>query len=132
MYNLKLKHHFDAAHKLEDYNGPCSNLHGHRWDVLVEISSGILENEMVIDFKKIKEIINILDHLTILQDIESNRKLIDVLNEYNLKVHLVAFNPTAENLAVYLKNLIFRELENVIFDSVKVTLWESPEASITV
>ena len=132
MYKLQLKHHFDAAHKLEDYDGPCSNLHGHRWDVLVEINSGILENDMVIDFKKIKEIINSLDHLTILQDIESNKKLIDVLIESNLKIHLIEFNPTAENLAIYLKNLIFSQLKNVIFDSVKVTLWESPEASITV
>jgi len=132
MYNLKLKHHFDAAHKLEDYDGPCRNLHGHRWDILVEIESPGLKNDMVIDFKKLKAIINQFDHVTILQDIDDNNQLIQVLGELNLEMRLVPFNPTAENLALYLKNLIWKEINTNVFDNVKVTLWESPEASITV
>ncbi|MFA5072084.1 MAG: 6-carboxytetrahydropterin synthase [Candidatus Pacearchaeota archaeon] len=132
MYTLKLKHHFDAAHKLEDYAGPCSNLHGHRWDILVEIEKDSLKNDMVIDFKRIKEIINQFDHVTILQDRDENNKLITVMNECGLLMNLTPFNPTAENLALHLKNLIWKELGNNAFDNVKVTLWESPEASITV
>lgn len=30
-YQLTVQVHFDAAHRIPDYNGPCSRLHGHRW-----------------------------------------------------------------------------------------------------
>ena len=137
MYTLKLKHHFDAAHKLENYDGPCSNLHGHRWDVEVEIEVDSLVKDMVIDFKEIKKIINKLDHVTILQNKESNGKLIDVMLAEHLLLYLTDFNPTAENLVLHLKNLIEQELKTgkntALRDIlVKVTLWESPEASITI
>ncbi len=35
MYTLKVKSHFDAAHRIRDYKGKCSRTHGHRWDVEV-------------------------------------------------------------------------------------------------
>lgn len=129
MYNLILKHHFDAAHKLEDYDGPCKNLHGHRWDVLVEIKTALIRNDMVIDFKKLKGLINQYDHVTILQDREENSKLIEVINDMDLALKLTPFNPTAENLCLQIKKMIDSELG---ITGTKVTLWESPEASITV
>ena len=33
MYKLKTKASFDSAHFLKDYEGKCSNIHGHRWTV---------------------------------------------------------------------------------------------------
>ena len=109
MYKLSYKTHFDAAHKLElDYSSPCQRLHGHRWNVVVEIVSKNLDrNGMIIDFKKIKNLVNELDH----------RYLNEVLD----------FNPTAENIAKYLYNKIADE----VLGKVKVTVYESPDASIT-
>lgn len=108
-YTLKLKHHFAASHHLIlDYKSPCQRNHGHTFDVLVEIVSNSLDpNGMIIDFKKIKGIINKLDHQN--------------LNE------ILDFNPTAENIAKYLQNEIRKE----VLGEVKVTIWESPNASIT-
>lgn len=107
MYILKLKHHFDACHNLKHYVGACSNLHGHRWDVEVTIKVSSLTDDMVVDFKTLKGIINELDH--------------------NYLNNLLDFNPTAENISKYLSDKIKEEtgLKN------SVTLWESPEASIT-
>lgn len=109
MFTLKLKHHFDAAHKLKlDYNSPCTNLHGHRWEIEIEIKTDQLVHSMVVDFTDIKRIINTLDHC--------------VLNE------VLEENPTAENICKYL----YKEIDKIDnFDSIKVTVWESPEASIT-
>ena len=58
MYILKLKTSFSAAHQLTNaYDEKCNaSIHGHDWKVLVEIKTEKLINNMVIDFKKIKEI----------------------------------------------------------------------------
>ena len=108
-YTLRLEHHFDAAHKLRlDHASPCQNVHGHRWDVVIEIVSNRLDKcGMVCDFKVIKGFVNELDH--------------KMLNE------VVDFNPTAENISKYLHDKIKRE----VVGEVKVTIFESPGASIT-
>jgi 6-pyruvoyltetrahydropterin/6-carboxytetrahydropterin synthase len=106
-YTLNFKHHFDSAHRLIDYDGPCAEIHGHRWEVEVTIEVDTLVNDMVVDFTILRRIIDELDHA--------------YLND------LVVFNPTAENLAGYLKEKIDKETGL----SCVITLWESPEASIT-
>lgn len=109
MYHLKLQHHFDSSHQLKlSYESPCQRLHGHRWEVVVQIWSKQLNNDgILVDFKDLKAVIDELDH--------------QYLN------HLVNFNPTAENLAKYLHNKI-----NALGDfiEVQVELFESPNASI--
>jgi 6-pyruvoyltetrahydropterin/6-carboxytetrahydropterin synthase len=114
MYKLKLKHHFDAAHQLIlDYKSPCVKLHGHRWEVEVTIKTNYLDkNGMIVDFKLLKEIINHLDHCIINDKVE--------------------FNPTAENIAKYIYEQIQRVLNSEhTVNETEVTIWESPEASIT-
>jgi len=107
MFVLRFKHHFDAAHQLFNYAGPCGQKHGHRWQVEVVIETQQLKNGMVADFKLLEEIINELDHTDL------NAKL--------------SFNPTAENIAKYLKEKIDKETGLTS----QVTVWESPQASIT-
>ena len=55
MYILKSEHSFDSAHFLSGYEGKCSNIHGHRWRVVMEIMGEKLEKSgqirgMLIDF----------------------------------------------------------------------------------
>ena len=113
MYKLQKTYHFDAAHKLKDTDRlttkKCLNLHGHRWSVKVEITTKQLFGDMVIDFGKIKKIIDLLDH----------KNLNKVLN----------FNPTAENIAYFLYNAIEVELPQVD-KKLKVTVEESPGAKV--
>lgn len=112
MYNLTLKHHFDAAHRLRlGYDSPCQRLHGHTFDVKVDIQTDELNDDgMVIDFKKIKAIINELDH--------------QCLND------ILKFNPTAENISKYLYDRIYSLMKDALI-IMKVEIWESPNASIT-
>ena len=71
MYTLKTEASFDSAHFLKGYQGKCSNIHGHRWRVVAEISSEHLneddqERGMLVDFstfkKVLKEEADNLDH----------------------------------------------------------------------
>ncbi len=89
MYRVKKRIEISAAHKLTlDYNSKCSNLHGHNWIIDVFLESNELDNNgMVMDFTHIKrEIQDKFDH--------------KVIND------VVDFNPTAENLAKYICDVL--------------------------
>lgn len=116
-YILNLDMKFDAAHHLIGYDGECSRVHGHTWRVKVRITTTALNKQgFVIDFKKVKELVNQFDH----QDLNAFLP-----------------NPTAENITACLFNRIDEYLQlqksyqpTVVLNFVKV--YESPGASITV
>jgi len=110
---LICKTNFDAAHKLEGYNGACANLHGHRWNVEFRVTSDKLmldEIGMLVDFKKLKDLTKAFDHT--------------YLNQ------IFAENPTAENLAIFFqmkaKKLVPKECK------VSVKIFETLENSVEV
>lgn len=64
---------FEAAHALYNYDGECSNIHGHSYRLFVTVKGepvnapGHPKNGMVVDFSVLKEIVNLcvigpLDH----------------------------------------------------------------------
>ena len=76
MYSLKTEHSFDSAHFLSEYEGKCSNIHGHRWRVIIEVASENVESEgqtrgMIMDFGTLKERVrgeaDALDHCLIIE-----------------------------------------------------------------
>ena len=119
MYELKVKVHFDAAHHLVGYEGKCQRIHGHRWDVELALVGYRLDHlNMLVDFSTVKKEL---------------KGLIDGwLDHYDLNESLSENCPTAEYLAEWLFNSI---LASTSFSSLltvnSVTIWESPECSIT-
>lgn len=111
---LSVKGHFDSAHYLNNYNGKCANLHGHRYEYQITLVGNVKENGMVIDFKEVKEAMKSLE------EVVDHRCLNDILD----------FNPTAEKLALWIKVFFTYKLQSVYIES--VTLWETPECSVTV
>lgn len=69
MYILKTEHSFDAAHFLYGYDGKCSNIHGHRWRVVLEVCTEDLQEDgqnrgMYVDFGDLKrDLRNVWMHL---------------------------------------------------------------------
>lgn len=113
MYELFVEHHFSSAHRLMDYPGECSKLHGHNWLVKVYVRSDKLnEIGISIDFKifktTIKDEIDKLDHV--------------YLNELpDFKV----INPTAENICRFLFEKISVRLNTEHLRVHMVEVWES-------
>ena len=75
MFTLVAECSFDAAHFLHGYKGKCSNIHGHRWRVIVEIYSDALSEEthtrgMIVDFDTLKE--DIKKEVVIVEDESMN------------------------------------------------------------
>lgn len=102
MNDLEVRHFFDAAHQLTDSDDlvtkQCAQLHGHTYAVIVEAQAGELNRAgMVIDFKAIKSVIDVFDH----------RFINDVLKE----LHYAPLQPTAENIAQVLYELLTDNLK---------------------
>lgn len=117
-YTLELKHHFEAAHSLKDteflITKKCIRKHGHYFEVVVKIVANVLRGNMVVDFGKIKQIIDFLDHKD--------------LNTLLTKDNEPLFNnPTAENIARYL----YEKVKEEVLGEVEVTVFESPNAFMT-
>ncbi len=94
MFELKVRSHFSAAHKILEHSGKCQNLHGHNWNVDVTVQSPQLDRiGLAVDFSHLKftlkEILEPLDHVN--------------LNELTI-FSTVETNPTAENLSRHIFN----------------------------
>lgn len=118
MYKLNVTSQFSSAHKLEGYDGPCKNLHGHNWKVRVGIHCEKTDNTgMTIDFKIIKkhleEIIDTFDH-NYLNDLPCFKNV----------------NPTSENIAKFLFNELNKKINIKGCRLSEVEVWESDKTSM--
>jgi len=100
--------HFEMAHVLQDYDGPCRNVHGHSYRLFVTLSGtplnepGNPKNGMVMDFTDLKnivreEIVNIFDHCVVVSSNYDNEKQELFKRAFGNTV-LVDYQPTCENL----------------------------------
>lgn len=67
MFNMQVEGQFSAAHSIREYPGPCCNLHGHNYRVVVHLSGTELDSiGMLIDYAEVKkalaEVLEPLDH----------------------------------------------------------------------
>ena len=113
MYQVSIQTQFSAAHFLRNYEGKCENLHGHNWKVEVTVSSETLDNTgMAIDFSILKQKTN-----SIIKQFDHSH-----LNEIP---HFMKINPSSENIAAYIFNLLAKEFKNTAVRLTKVSVWES-------
>lgn len=131
MYILKTEAAFDSAHFLSGYNGKCSNLHGHRWKIEIEISSEKLVADgqcrgMIVDFGDLKSDLKVLadsfDHAFIYEKGSLKTETVAALNSENFRLIEVDFRPTAENFAEYFYNAMQDKGYNVR----TLTVYETP------
>jgi len=106
-WTLKVRDRFQAAHYLKGYKGKCEKMHGHTFQVEIEIEISELDELGIgIDFSDIK------------------KRLSETLPDHTLLNEIYDFNPSAEHLSRHL----FQQLKK--FFPVKcVTVWESADAS---
>lgn len=121
------------AHRLVNYNGRCASHHGHSYHFEIELKvAGQQENGISVDFNDFKEIDNFLqdnwDHAVLVNS--SDKSLINFLKVEKQRYFLLPGNPTAENMCIYLKDLVknhFKDYNNIV--DIKVRIWET-ETSI--
>ena len=120
------REHFNAAHRLhnpawdEEKNdsvfGKCNNpnFHGHNYELEVKLTGEpSAETGFVIDLKHLSEIIN--------------ETVIEKLDHKNLNLDVSEFahlNPTAENIAIVIYNILRDEIDEKL--DMQIRLYETP------
>jgi len=147
MYLIKKDFKFEAGHRLSKHQGLCHNCHGHSYKIQVVIECEKLnENDMVIDFSDLKQIVNKVldkyDHALMLNKSDVNSSI----EYYTTKLVLFEGDPTAELISESLFYEILDELLNFTrsgekkealeklyqFINIKeVTVWETETSSVT-
>lgn len=115
MYEIKVKGRFSSAHHLREYDGMCSSVHGHNWEVEVQIHGNKLNKTgILIDFRTAKkvlaEVLAELDH-----------------KELNSLKPFLHKNPTSENIAKYIYERLSEVLDCKAYRIHCVTVHETPE-----
>ena len=119
------KEHFNAAHRLnnsllsDEENatlfGKCNypNYHGHNYDLIVKITGEINPTTgYVMDMKVLSDIIK--------------KNVLEKFDHKNLNLDTIEFknlNPTAENIAMVIYNILRKQIDNQ--HELKITLYET-------
>ena len=130
----------DMGHRVPNHKSKCRNLHGHRYKIEVGVddkiqsSQGKSDEGMVIDYSDFKELIMVIDRVYDHSfTIYSNDPLVKYFRDFkdglDLKINIVDFIPTAENLAKYWFEKLKVILEPIKIKHVKV--WETPTSTAT-
>jgi 6-pyruvoyltetrahydropterin/6-carboxytetrahydropterin synthase len=119
MYELKTITQFAAAHMLKNIGGKCENLHGHNWRVETCVKGEELDkNGLLVDFKVIKDEVNkIIEGL--------DHKFLNELEYFKDR------NPSSENIAIFIYNILGNAINNENIKVSRVTVWESDSACAT-
>jgi len=132
----------DMGHRVPNHNSKCKNVHGHRYQIEVGvddkviIASGESNEGMVIDFSDLKAImmeeIDIkFDHSYTMYEMDKYLGMFKPLIDDGLKINVVDFIPTAENLSKYWYELIEAPLKERGIKIHHVKVWETPSSTAT-
>jgi len=116
MFTLRKKFKFESAHKLENHDGKCANLHGHSWIGWVEIKSKTLHDTgpkegMVMDYTDIKLAVKPM--------------VTDYLDHHYLNETLDMDMPTSEKVAEWVYNHLASKLPDLAAIEIEETCTSS-------
>ena len=146
----------DMGHRVPNHKSKCRNLHGHRYKIEVGVDDKIIQTPgapdegMVIDFSDIKtilmeEIDARFDHGFVIYQNDVFSSMFESMMEGNeigfdgddnqvdqpMKIRLVPFIPTAENLAQHWFELMKPRFNECKIKLRHVRVWETPTSTAT-
>ena len=136
MFILKNEIQFDTAHYLSGYEGKCSNIHGHRYRLVVELASETLQPSgqcrgMVADFgdvkKEMQRIAEQYDHKLLIEDNADGNAVAEALAKVpnQFAIVMVPYRPTAEEMS----RDIYQQMKTAGYPVYSVELYETPTNS---
>lgn len=131
---LSKEFRFEMGHALLNYDGLCRHIHGHSYKLIITVIGEPLEDRqdpklgMVMDFSDLKEavkepIVDYFDHSLVINR-EAKMYLPSEPHAMYDKVHTLDFQPTCENLVLYIAEIVKARLSPGI-ELLSVRLYET-------
>jgi 6-pyruvoyltetrahydropterin/6-carboxytetrahydropterin synthase len=107
---------FDSAHNLVNYKGKCENLHGHTYRLRVTLKGEPIEDGMIMDFTKLKQVVedSVIDKL-------DHSYLNDIIEQ-----------STAENIAQWIWDELSPKFNLANCSLYEIRLWETENSFVTI
>jgi len=125
---------FCAGHRLMNHGGKCENLHGHNYIAQIYVSGQEMDSiGRVVDFSVIKKLFKTWiddhwDHAMLLWE-EDTTSIAALSSIQPNRIHVLPYNPTAENMARYLLEVVapklLAEIPQYNVQVSKVAIWET-------
>lgn len=122
---------WEMSHRLPFHEGPCKNIHGHSYKMLLELEGEVNLNRMLIDFYDIEKIVRPLidkfDHAFIVD--KEDKLMLNFLVQNGFKYYKISGLSTAEDLALYFLDELkkdFSKFSNLV--KLKVRIYETQDA----
>lgn len=136
MISVTRRFQFCAGHRVYKHESKCAHPHGHNYVLLVHAHGELDSLGRVIDFSVLKQKIGdwldkYWDHGFLIYELDLDLK--EMLRKGSFKHWVLSQNPTAENMAKYLLEVV---CPSVLVDTAvtvfKIELWETENCKATV
>ncbi|HRP02316.1 MAG TPA: 6-carboxytetrahydropterin synthase [Candidatus Kapabacteria bacterium] len=125
------EYRWEMSHRLPFHKGPCKNIHGHSYKMIVSVEGNLNSNSMVIDYYDLdnimKPLIDSLDH-SFLCD-KDDKLMMEFLASNGFKYFTMPYVTTSENIVTFIIDTIkeeFQKYDNLI--SLSVAVYETIDA----
>jgi 6-pyruvoyltetrahydropterin/6-carboxytetrahydropterin synthase len=124
---------WEMGHRLPFHNGLCKNVHGHSYQMVIELEGNVNTNGMIIDFYDLGAIIDPIiekyDHAFLCW--EKDKIVKDFLIKHKMKRVFVDYHSTVENICEDFTNIIGGKLKKLQFKNIQtlaVKIFETPNS----
>jgi 6-pyruvoyltetrahydropterin/6-carboxytetrahydropterin synthase len=124
---------WEMGHRLPYHNGLCKNVHGHSYQMVIELEGDVNTKGMIIDFYDLGEIIEPIiqkyDHAFLCW--EKDKIVKDFLIKHKMKRVFVDYHSTVENICEDFSNIIRKKFKSFKFKNIQtltVKIFETPNS----
>lgn len=123
-----------TAHRLHHYDGVCNDIHGHNldWNLTIGVTMENTDDDnMPVDFKDISDMIDELDHATLLNrlEVEAIEEIIggdyelgdELIESFFGKVIWFDSDPTCEHIAYWMAERLVNEIDAIYWADVSLS-----------
>lgn len=135
MITAERYHDICTGHRVHGHESKCAHLHGHNYRIHFKVEGDLDSIGRVVDFSVIKErlcmwVEDNWDHKFLIYDCDPMKDTLLNLDPFG--VIIVTFNPTAENIAKYLVEIIGpKQLQGTGCRLIEVKIEETAKCSAT-
>lgn len=109
---------WEGAHRLPWHQGPCKDLHGHSYEMFVEVEGTPDENGLLLDFKHLKQalmpLIDEWDHATLVA--QNDAQLLKVMRDAQWRHSVLPYDTTAENICVFVAQYLIESSRDMLIE----------------